>query len=70
MFRLIKQVFIALLSFVKSLASIANVSNFTACIPLNNPSCMTRPTVIDLNTNEHNQGLRYYPFIVILNRCY
>ena len=32
MFRLIKQVFFALLSFNGSLASMANVSNFTTCI--------------------------------------
>ena len=36
MFRLIKQVFIALLSFSGSLGSMANVSNFATCISLNN----------------------------------
>ena len=36
MFRLIKQVFVALSSFSGSLPSIANVSNFTTCISLNN----------------------------------
>ena len=34
MFRLIKQLFFALLSFNGSLGSMANVSNFTTCISL------------------------------------
>ena len=37
MFRFIKKVFITLLSFRGSLASMANVSKFTICIFLNNP---------------------------------
>ena len=69
MFRLIKQGFIALLSFSESIASMANVSNFITCISLNNQPCMTRPTVIDLNLDEYNQGLRYYQFMVNLDRC-
>ena len=48
MFRLIKQVVISLLSFSESLSSMANVSNFTTYISLNNQPCMTRPTLIDL----------------------
>ena len=36
MFRLVKQVFIALLNFSGSLGSMANVSDFAACISLNN----------------------------------
>ena len=47
MLRLIRQVFFVLLSFNKSLASIANVSNSTSCLSLNNQPCMTRPTLID-----------------------
>ena len=39
MFRLIKQVFIALLSFSRSLT--------TKCMFLNNESCMIIPTIID-----------------------
>ena len=69
MFRVIKQVFIALLGFSGSLASIANVSNFTRCMSLNNQPCMTRPTLIDLNPDECIQELRYYPFMVNLDRC-
>ena len=30
---------------------------------------MTRPTLIDLNPDEYNQGLRYYPFMVNLEKC-
>ena len=46
----------------------ADVSNFTTCIFLNNQTCMTRPTLINLNTDLCNQGLHYYPFMVNLNR--
>ena len=72
MFKLIKQVFIALLSSSRSLTSMANISNFRTCISLNNQSCMTAPCMkilIDLNPEEYNQGLRYYPFMVNLDRC-
>ena len=39
------------------------------CISLNNWPRMTWPTLIDLNPTKYNQGLRYYPFIVNLDRC-
>ena len=51
MFRAIKQVFTALLRFSSTLA--------TKCMSLNNQPCITRPTLIDLNTDECNQGLRH-----------
>lgn len=68
MFRVIKQVFIALINFRGSLAGMANASNFTTYISLNNQSCITRPTLNDLNPDGHNQGLHYYPFRVNLDR--
>ena len=37
-------------------------------IPLNDQQCMTRPTRINLNPYEHNQGLCHYPFIISLDR--
>ena len=30
--------------------------------------CMTRPTLIDLNSDKYTQGLHYYPFVVNLDR--
>ena len=30
---------------------------------------MTRPILINLNPEEYNQGQRYYPFMVNLDRC-
>ena len=57
MFRLIKQVFIALLSFSKSLA--------IKCMSLNNKTCMIRVTLINLNSVE----LNYYPFATSLDKC-
>ena len=56
-FRLINKVFIVLLSFSGSWDSTVNVSDLTKCISLNNQRCMTRPTLIDLNPDECNQGL-------------
>ena len=44
----------------------ANKSNFTTCISLNNQSCMTRPTHIDLNPDDYYQRLCYYPFMANL----
>ena len=49
MFRLIKQVFIGLLSCSGSLTSMVHASNFATCISLNYQPCMTRPTFLDLN---------------------
>ena len=69
MFRLTKQVFIAILSFSRSLHNKNIVSNFTISISFNNQPCMTRPILIDLNPDKYNQGLRYYPFMVNLDRC-
>lgn len=52
MFRLIKYRLIALLSFSGALA--------IKCIILNNQPCMTRPTLINLNPNKHNERLVSY----------
>ena len=30
---------------------------------------MTRPTLIDLDLDEYNQGLRQYSFTINLDRC-
>ena len=38
-------------------------------ILINNQQCMTRPTLINFNPDENNQGLRYYPFMVNLDKC-
>ena len=52
--------------FVGLLISIANASNHTKCVSLNNQKCMTQPTLIDLHPNEYSQGFYYYLFAVIL----
>ena len=54
-FKLIKQMFIVLLSFSESLAR-----NQTKCLFLNDEPCMVRVTPIDLNPVE----LKYYPFMI------
>ena len=50
MFGLIKKAFLALLSFSGSMASMANASNFSTCISLNNQLCMARHTLINTLT--------------------
>ena len=57
MFSFIKQVFIVLLSFSKSLAA--------KCLFLNGEPCMVKPTVVNMSPVE----LKYYPFIISLNKC-
>ena len=37
----------------------------TKCLFLNDESCMVRPSLIDMNPVE----LKYYPFIIGLNKC-
>ena len=69
MFWLIKQAFIKLLRFSRSLASIVNASDHTKCVSLNSQQCMTQLTLIYLHHNEYGRGLRYYPFAVNLDRC-
>ena len=66
--RLIKKVFVALLSFSRSLGRMVDVSNFTTCISLNIQICMTRLTLIYLNSCEFYQALHYYPCMVNLER--
>ena len=57
MFDVLRQVFIALLSFSRPLA--------TKCVTLNNEQCITQPFLIDLNPVE----LKYYPFMISLHKC-
>ena len=47
----------------------ANTSNHTKYIPLNNHRRMIQRTLIKLHPNEYGQGLRYYHFAVNLDRC-
>ena len=57
MFSLIKQVFIALLSFSSSLA--------TKFVSLNDETCVLRPTLIDLSPVV----VKYYPFMISSDKC-
>ena len=60
MLSLIKQVFIVLLSFSKSLAH-----DRTTRLFLNDDPCMVRLTLIDMNPGE----LKYYSFMISLDKC-
>ena len=63
MFGLIKKMFIGLL------ISIANGSNHTKCVFLNNQKCMIQPTLINLNPNEYSKEFHFnftFNFTVML----
>ena len=63
MFRLIKIIFIGLLT------SIVSASNHTKFELLSNQNRMNQPTLINLHPNEYSQEFDYYPFAFKLNRC-
>ena len=48
--------FIGLLRYSRSLASMATASNFTTCTYLNNQLRITRAILINSNPDEYNQG--------------
>ena len=64
MFRLIKKIFIGLLT------GIVSASNHKKCVLLSNQKCMTQPTLIHLHLNEYSQETHYYPFVVKIDRCF
>ena len=57
MFRLIKKIFIGLLS------GLVNGSNHLKCLSL------IKPTLINLHPNDYSQEFHYYPFAVKFDRC-
>ena len=63
MFRLIKKIFIGLLT------GLVNGSNHTKHVSLSNQKCMTEITLINLHLNEYNQEFLYNPFVAKLYRC-
>ena len=62
MFRVIKKMFIVLLT------SLANVSSHAKYIFLNTQKCEIQAALINLHPNENSQELHYCPFAVKLNR--
>ena len=68
MFEFILKLFIQLSNFSGSLAGMVTVCSLTICIYLNNQPCTDRLTLIDLSLEEHFQVLRYYLFMVNLDR--
>ena len=65
MFSLIKQVFIVLLNFNSSFANIPKVSDQTKCLSLSDETYTAIPILIDLHPVE----LKYYPFMINLDKC-
>ena len=62
MFRLIKKIFVVLLT------SIVSAFNHTRCVSLSSHKCMTQPTLINLHPNKYSQELHYYPFVVNVDK--
>lgn len=60
--------FILLISFSGSLASIGNVSNFVKCIFLSNHLRATSPDLTDLNPTEYNRELHCLQLVLNLDR--
>ena len=54
MFRLIKKIFIRLLT------GLFSGPNHAKCVSLSNQKCMTQATLINLHPNEYSQELHYY----------
>ena len=65
MFKLAKQVFIALLTFRRSLANIVNAIDHIKFVSLDNQQC----NPYFLPPNEYIQRLLHYPFAGNLDRC-
>ena len=63
MFRLIKKIFIGLLT------GIVSASNHTKCMLLSSQECLNQPTLINLRLNEYSQKCHYYPFSLKLDGC-
>ena len=62
-FGLVKKIFIGLST------GLVKTSNHTKSVSLGNQKCMSKPTLINLHSNEHSQEFYYYPFAVKLDRC-
>ena len=63
MFRIIKKMFIVLLS------NRISESNHTKCVSLSNQKCMVQLALINLHPNKYRQDLHYYVYVVKLDRC-
>ena len=61
MFRLIKKIFIGLLT------DIVSGSNPTKGVSLSNQKCMTQHSLINLHPTEYSQKFHYYPFTIKLD---
>ena len=51
------------------MTSAVHASNHRKCVSLNNQQYMTQPTPINPHPDEYTKGLRYYQFVVKLDRC-
>ena len=61
MFRFIKQIFISVMMFFRSLSCI----NSLECISMKNEECKVRPEIVDNNSDNPI----FYPFSIKINKC-
>ena len=54
--------------FIVLLTTTVHASSHTKCGSISN-QCKIQPTLINLHPNEYSHELRYYPFVVKLERC-
>ena len=64
MLKFVKLAFLGLLSLWESLALVAQNSDYTKSISLNNEPNLARPTLVALHSYE-----LHYPYFVSLDRC-
>ena len=55
--------------FIRLLNGLANVSNHTKCVLLNNQRCINQPILISLLPIKYSQEFHYYTLTVKLYRC-
>ena len=56
-------------NFIRLITILVNASNHTKYISLNNQQRIIQLTLINLHPSKYSQGLRYYKFVVNLDRC-
>ena len=65
MFRFVKRVFIATMTFAEMSKMLKCVSNLLKCVSMSNQECKVRLAVVNINSKES----LFYPYSVLINKC-
>ena len=65
MFRFVKRVFIATMTFAEMSKMLKCVSNLLKCASMSNQECKVRLAVVNINSKES----LFYPYSVLINKC-